>query len=155
MIERILSRIIGLAIIPSSLRHHSVISSSLHPFIPSSLRPFILSSLHPFIPSSLHPFIPSSWVSCDYFFVEISHYHNHSFTICTRHSVYPNYNGKFLEVHGFPSIIPMWTFSIRVFNSLQYHIFNIIEIRRQIVTFAIEYRSHMFLDNIPFNHAQS
>ena len=52
MIERTLSRIIGLSInfIPSSLRQHSV--------IPSSLRPFILSSLHPFIPSSLHPFIP-------------------------------------------------------------------------------------------------
>ena len=152
MIERILSRIIGLSIdvIPSSLRHHSV--------IPSSLRPFILSSLHPFIPSSLHPFIPSSligWVSCDYFFVETSHHHNHSFTTCTPYSVYPNYLGKFLEVHGFPRTVPMWTCFIRVCNSLQYHIFNIIEIRRQIVTFAIENRSHMFLDNIPFNHAQS
>ena len=84
---------------------------------------------HPFIPSSLHPFIPSSligWVSCDYFFVEISHYHNHSFTICTPHSVYPNYIGKFLEVHGFPRTVPMWTCLIRVFNSLQYHFFNII-----------------------------
>ena len=72
MIERTLSRIIGLSIyfIPSSLRQHSV--------IPSSLRPFILSSLHPLIPSSL-----IGWVSCDYFIVEISHYHNHSFTICT------------------------------------------------------------------------
>lgn len=145
MIERTLSRIIGLSIyvIPSSLRQHSV--------IPSSLRPFILSSLHPLIPSSL-----IGWVSCDYFIVEISHYHNHSFTICTPHSVYPNYFGKFLEVHGFPRTVPMWTCSIRVFNSLQYHIFNIIKkIRKQIVTFAIEYRSHMFLDNIPFNHAQS
>ena len=115
MIERTLSRIIGLSInfIPSSLRQHSV--------IPSSLRPFILSSLHPFIPSSL-----IGWVSCDYFFVEISHYHNHSCTFCTSYSVYPNYIGKFLEVHGFPRTVPMWTFSIRVFNSLQYHIFNII-----------------------------
>ena len=114
MIERTLSRIIGLSIyfIPSSLRQHSV--------IPSSLRPFILSSLHPLIPSSL-----IGWVSCDYFIVEISHYHNHSFTICTPHSVYPNYIGKFLEVHGFPRTVPMWTCSIRVFNSLQYHIFNI------------------------------
>ena len=107
MIERTLSRIIGLSIyfIPSSLRQHSV--------IPSSLRPFILSSL-------------IGWVSCDYFIVEISHYHNHCFTICTPHSVYPNYIGKFLEVHGFPRTVPMWTCSIRVFKSLQYHIFNII-----------------------------
>ena len=49
MIERTLSRIIGLSIyfIPSSLRQHSVIPSSLHPFIPSSFHPFIPSSLHP------------------------------------------------------------------------------------------------------------
>ena len=41
MIERTLSRIIGLSIyfIPSSLRQHSVIPSSLHPFILSSLHP--------------------------------------------------------------------------------------------------------------------
>ena len=131
MIERILSRIIGLSIdvIPSSLRQHSVIPSSLHPL--------------------------SVGVSCDYFIVEITHYHNHSFTICTPSSVYPDYLGKFLEVHGFPRTVPVWTCSIRVCNSLQYHTFNIIEIRRQVVTFAIEHRSRMFLDNIPLNHAQS
>ena len=57
MIKRILSRIIGLSIdvIPSSLRQHSV--------IPSSLRPFILSSLRPFIPSSLHR-LGKLWLFC-------------------------------------------------------------------------------------------
>ena len=144
MIKRILSRIIGLSIdvIPSSLRQHSVIPSSLHPFVPSSL--------HPFVPSSL-----IGWVGCYYFVVPISHYHNHCFTVCTPNSVYPDFVGIFLKVHGFPRIVPMWTSSIRVFNSLQYHIFNIIHIRSQIKAFSNWHGKHMFLDNITLNHAQS
>lgn len=128
MIKRILSRIIGLSIdvIPSSLRQHSVIPSSL-----------------------------IGWVGCYYFVVPISHYHNHCFTVCTPNSVYPDFVGIFLEVHGFPRIVPMWTFSIRVLNSLQYHIFNIIKIRSQIKAFSKWHGKHMFLDNITLNHAQS
>ena len=129
------------------LFHHHFVS------IPSSLHPFVPSSFHPSVPSSLHPFI--GWVSCDYFVVEITHYHNHYFTACTPHSVYPDYHGIFLEVHGFPRTVPVWTSSIGVCNGLQYHLFNTIEISRQIVTFTIRHRTHMFLDNIPLNHAQS
>lgn len=136
MIKRILSRIIGLSIdvIPSSLRQHSVIPSSLRPFIPSSL---------------------IGWVGCYYFVVPISHYHNHCFTVCTPNSVYPDFVGIFLEVQGFPRIVSMWTSSIRVCNSLQYHISNIIQIKSQIKAFSKWHGKHMFLDNITLNHAQS